>query len=58
MDDQQLLKQIIKEKYQIIDHRQDGELHQYIDDNADDLVSLLDQCIRAIALKGVEKNAA
>ena len=53
-----MLKKIIREKYQIIDHQQDGELHQYIDDNVNDLLNLLDQCIKYIASEGVVTDAA
>lgn len=52
-----LLKRFIVEKLQLEEHMENGELHQYIDDNADDLLQLFTMMIKILA-KGVEQDAA
>ena len=49
-----LIKQIQKERLQLREHKLDGELHQYIDDNYEDLNRLLTQVINHLN-KGVNK---
>lgn len=55
MDD--LIRQILKERMQLREHKLDGELHQYIDDNYGDLDRLLLRIINHLT-KGAEQDAA
>jgi hypothetical protein len=52
-----LIRQILKERSQLQDHKDHGELHQYIDDNYGDLDRLLLRIINHLT-EGVEQNAA
>lgn len=44
----ELIKRLVAEKLQLEEHMEHGELQQYIEDNADDLLSLFTRCIQAI----------
>jgi hypothetical protein len=54
---EQLLQQILDEKSQLEDHKKHGELHTYIDENADDLMHLFNRCIQLMS-KGEKQDAA
>lgn len=53
----EILQRILKEKSQLEDHIKHGELHEYIDDNAADLMYLFNRCIQIMS-KGAEQDAA
>ncbi len=53
----ELLQLILQERSQLEDHIKDGELHTYIEENADDLMHLFNRFIQ-IASKGAEQDAA
>lgn len=53
----ELIGRILAEKFQLEDHMQHGDLHQYIDDNAADLMHLFNRCIQIMS-KGAEQDAA
>jgi hypothetical protein len=52
-----LIRQILNERSQLQDHKEHGELHQYIDDNYGDLDRLLLRIINHLT-KGAEQDAA
>ncbi|MDQ0062335.1 hypothetical protein [Paenibacillus harenae] len=52
-----LLQRLLSERYTLSESRKDNVLHEYIDDNADDLLALLDSLI-AIHTKEDEKHVA
>lgn len=53
----ELMKRLISERSQLEDHILHNELHQYIEDNADDLHTLLSHVINHLS-KGEDKHAA
>lgn len=53
----ELIQRFQRELSQLEDHIAHGELHQYIDDNADDLQRLFSRAIQLLS-KGEERNAA
>lgn len=53
----ELIQRFQRELSQLEDHKQHGELHQYIDDNADDLQRLFTRAIQLLS-KGADQHAA
>lgn len=52
-----LLSEIMHEREQIIQHKQDGDLHEYIDDSADYLIELFSRIVNRLK-KEEAKDAA
>jgi hypothetical protein len=55
---EELINRMMKEKYQLEDHMKHGDIHNYIDDNAEDLHQLLAKAIKILQESEKESAAA
>lgn len=55
---ERLLKHVAKELSDLLEHRKDKQLHEYIDDSADYLIELLTRMVIELSIEEEKEHAA